>query len=85
MLLFCMLAGMAIASESAKPNEIYILADDLGYGEVGYNGQELIQTPELDALAAEGMKFTAHYAGPTHFSLMTGLHLDHAYIRSNSP
>ena len=43
-----MLAGMAIASESAKPNEIYILADDLGYGEVGYNGQELIQTPELD-------------------------------------
>ena len=39
-----------------KPNVIYILADDLGYGEVGYNGQEMIQTPELDALAEGGMK-----------------------------
>jgi arylsulfatase A len=88
--LLCLLAGSAIASESSKPNVIYILADDLGYGEVGYNGQELIQTPELDALAAGGMKFTAHYAGnavcaPTRCSLMTGLHPGHAYIRSNSP
>ena len=43
-----------------KPNVIYILADDLGYGEVGYNGQEMIQTPELDALAEGGMTFSAH-------------------------
>lgn len=90
MLLFCLLAVPTLASETAKPNVIYILADDLGYGEVGYNGQELIQTPELDALAAEGMTFTAHYAGsavcaPTRGSLMTGLHTGHAYIRSNSP
>ena len=73
-----------------KPNVIYILADDLGYGEVGYNGQEMIQTPELDALAEGGMKFSAHYSGnavcaPSRCSLMTGLHPGHAYIRANSP
>jgi arylsulfatase A-like enzyme len=73
-----------------RPNVIYILADDLGYGEVGYNGQELIQTPELDAMAKEGMTFSAHYCGsavcaPSRCSLMTGLHPGHAYIRSNSP
>ena len=73
-----------------KPNVIYILADDLGYGEVGYNGQEMIQTPELDALAEGGMTFSAHYSGnavcaPTRCSLMTGLHPGHAYIRANSP
>jgi arylsulfatase A-like enzyme len=80
-------AMMAVAE---KPNVIYILADDLGYGEVGYNGQELIKTPELDAMAAVGMKFSNHYSGnavcaPARCSLMTGLHPGHAYIRSNSP
>ena len=73
-----------------RPNVIYILADDLGYGEVGYNGQKWIQTPELDAMAKEGMTFSAHYCGsavcaPSRCSLMTGLHSGHAYIRSNSP
>jgi len=78
----------SIAAE--KPNIIYILADDLGYGEVGYNGQKLIQTPELDQLAEEGMRFTNHYCGnsvcaPSRCSLVTGLHPGHAYIRANSP
>ena len=73
-----------------KPNVIYILCDDLGYGEVGYNGQKLIKTPELDTLASKGMKFTNHYCGnavcaPSRASLLTGKHPGHAYIRSNSP
>ncbi|WP_269522384.1 arylsulfatase [Coraliomargarita parva] len=72
------------------PNVIYILADDLGYAEVGYNGQEKIQTPELDTMASQGMRFTNHYCGnsvcaPSRCSLMTGKHPGHAYIRSNSP
>jgi len=84
---FGLIAGAAAAE---KPNVIYILADDLGYGEVGYNGQEKIQTPELDALAAKGMRFVAHYCGnsvcaPSRCSLMTGKHPGHAYIRANSP
>lgn len=73
-----------------SPNIIYILCDDLGYGEVGYNGQQLIETPELDRLAAGGMHFTNHYCGnavcaPSRASLLTGKHPGHAYIRSNSP
>ena len=72
------------------PNVIYILCDDLGYGEVGYNGQQMIETPELDHLAANGMQFTDHYCGnavcaPSRASLMTGKHPGHAYIRANSP
>ncbi len=70
------------------PNIIYILADDLGYGEVGAYGQEIIQTPNIDALAASGMKFTQHYSGspvcaPSRYMLMTGLHPGHAFIRGN--
>lgn len=77
-------------SGTDKPNVIYILCDDLGYGEVGYNGQKMIETPELDALAAKGMRFTDHYCGnavcaPSRASLMTGQHPGHAYIRANSP
>ena len=82
-----LVAAVAVAE---KPNVIYILADDLGYGEVGYNGQQMIKTPELDAMAAGGMKFSNHYCGnavcaPARCSLMTGLHPGHAYVRSNSP
>lgn len=78
------------SSAGEKPNVIYILADDLGYGEVGYNGQEKIKTPELDAMAAQGMRFTRHYCGnavcaPTRCSLMTGKHPGRAHIRANSP
>lgn len=70
------------------PNIIYILADDLGYGELGCYGQEKIKTPHIDSLAAQGMKFTQHYSGspvcaPSRCVLMTGKHTGHAYIRDN--
>ena len=73
---------------SKKPNIVYILADDLGYGELGCYGQKYIRTPHLDSLAAEGMKFTQHYAGspvcaPSRCVLLTGKHTGHAYIRDN--
>lgn len=71
-----------------KPNVIYILADDLGYGDLGCYGQKIIQTPNIDRLASEGMRFTQHYAGctvsaPSRCSLLTGLHTGHSYIRGN--
>lgn len=69
-------------------NVIYILADDLGYGDVGCYGQEKIETPNIDRLASQGMLFTDHYSGtsvsaPSRASLMTGLHTGHTYIRGN--
>jgi arylsulfatase len=72
-----------------KPNIIYILADDLGYAEVGAYGQTKIETPNIDALAKNGMLFTQHYSSapvcaPARYMLMTGKHAGHAYIRSNS-
>src|SRR6185369_9286194 len=72
------------------PNIIFILADDLGYGELGCYGQKKIQTPNLDRLAAEGMRFTQCYAGstvcaPSRACLMTGLHTGHVSIRGNAP
>lgn len=75
-------------SESDRPNIIYILADDLGYGELGSYRQELIETPNLDALAAGGMRFTQHYTGapvcaPARCILMTGKHSGHAFVRGN--
>lgn len=71
-----------------KPNIIYILADDLGYGELGVYGQEKIKTPNIDALASSGLLFTQHYSGspvcaPSRYMLMTGKHAGHARIRSN--
>ena len=76
------------AGKTDQPNIIYILADDLGYGELGAYGQELIETPHLDALAAGGMIFTQHYSGapvcaPARCVLMTGQHGGHAYVRGN--
>ena len=70
------------------PNIVYILADDLGYGELGSYGQTKIRTPHLDRLAAEGMRFTQHYSGspvcaPSRGTLLTGLHTGHAQIRDN--
>lgn len=87
-------ACVAVKKESpdvvvaGKPNVVLILADDLGYGELGCYGQKLIQTPNIDQMAAEGMRFTDHYAGstvcaPSRCSLMTGLHTGHAYVRGN--
>lgn len=71
------------------PNIVIILADDLGHAELGCYGQEKIQTPRLDRLAREGMRFTQHYAGspvcaPSRCCLMTGKHGGHAWIRNNS-
>ncbi|MBT3541808.1 MAG: sulfatase-like hydrolase/transferase, partial [Opitutae bacterium] len=61
--LFTFLIIGLLCQAKKQPNVIYILADDLGYGEVGYNGQKMIKTPELDALATGGMRFTDHYCG----------------------
>lgn len=79
----------ASAADSAKPNIIYLLADDLGYGDLGSYGQQLIRTPHLDAMAAEGLRLTQHYAGapschPSRCVLFTGKHTGHAFIRGNS-
>ena len=73
---------------SRKPNLIFILADDLGYGDLGCFGQKKIKTPNLDGMAKKGMKLTQFYAGstvcaPSRCVLMTGLHTGHAYIRGN--
>jgi len=72
----------------SKPNIIYILADDLGYGDLGCYGQKVIQTPHLDKMAAEGMRFTRHYAGstvcgPSRSCLLEGKHSGHTYVRGN--
>ena len=71
------------------PNIIYILADDLGWGDLGAFGQSKIKTPHLDRMAAEGMRFTNFYAGgavcaPSRCALLTGRHLGHAAIRDNA-
>src|SRR5438034_11048730 len=70
------------------PNIIFILADDLGYGDLGCYGQTRIKTPNIDRLAAEGMRFTQCYAGstvcaPSRCCLMTGVHTGHSWIRGN--
>ncbi len=76
------------SSSIQKPNIIYILADDLGYGDLSCYGQKNFQTPNLDQLAKEGMMFTQHYSGstvcaPSRCSLMTGLTTGHSFIRGN--
>lgn len=83
------LATAALASSAEKkPNIVFILADDLGYGELGCYGQQKIKTPNIDRLASEGIKFTHHYTGapvcaPARCVLLTGRHLGNAEIRSN--
>ncbi len=84
-LVYCVLATHA---QAPKPNIIYILADDLGYGDVGSYGQKIIRTPHLDALAANGIRFTQHYAGapvcaPSRAILMTGRNAGHCWVRGN--
>ncbi len=74
--------------QNSRPNIIYILADDLGYGDLGCYGQEKFATPHLDQLASEGIRFTRHYSGstvcaPSRSVLMTGLHTGHTPIRGN--
>src|SRR5713226_6760084 len=84
-----LLSGVTHAAEPRKPNIIFILADDLGYGDLGCYGQKQIQTPSLDRLAADGVRFTQCYAGstvcaPSRCCLMTGYHNGHAVIRGNA-
>jgi len=81
-------AGSVFATEATKPNIIFILADDLGYGDLSCYGQEKFTTPNIDRLASEGMKFTQFYAGstvcaPSRCSLMTGYHTGRCFIRGN--
>jgi arylsulfatase A len=76
------------AGAAARPNIIFILADDLGYGDIGAFGQTKIRTPNLDRLTQQGMRFTQHYSGspvcaPSRCVLMTGKHPGHAAIRDN--
>lgn len=84
------IGGAALAGPRApRPNILFILADDLGYGDVGCFGQRKIATPGIDRLAEEGMRFTQAYAGaavcaPSRCCLMTGLHTGHARVRANA-
>ena len=90
LLAFLFLGSLATAPAAApRPNIIFILADDLGYGELGCYGQKLIQTPHLDRMAAEGIRFTQFYAGstvcaPSRSVLLTGKHLGHTTVRGNA-
>ncbi len=79
----------ASAAETSKPNILFIMADDLGYGHLGCYGQKLIRTPHLDRFAGQGMRFTQCYAGssvcaPSRSVLMTGLHGGHTPVRGNT-
>ncbi len=96
---FALLIATAIAFESSsipgatspgevRPNIIFIMADDLGYGDLGSYGQETLKTPHIDRLATEGIRFTQVYSGstvcaPSRCALMTGMHMGHATVRGN--
>lgn len=90
--LLCLLAWIGLgclAAAAGRPNLIWIMADDLGYGELGCYGQELIRTPQLDRMAREGMRFTRFYAGatvcaPSRSVLMTGQHHGRTRVRGNA-
>ena len=85
------MAGLTLttlAQQAAKPNILFILCDDMGYGDLGCYGQPYIATPNLDRMAAEGMRFTQAYAGspvsaPSRATLMTGQHTGHTHVRGN--
>ena len=83
-------ASVATAAIPERPNIIFIMADDLGYHDLGSYGQELILTPRLDLLAEQGIRFTDVYAGstvcaPARSVLMTGQHVGNTIIRGNFP
>lgn len=87
--LFLISPLLTATSVPERPNIIYILADDLGYGDLSCYGQQHFTTPHLDKMAQEGIRFTNHYSGstvsaPTRACLMTGLHTGHSYVRGNS-
>ena len=85
----CAETAPAAETPPPKPNIVFVLADDLGYGDLGCYGQKTIQTPRLDQMAAEGIRFTQFYAGstvcaPSRCVLMTGQHLGHCHVRGNA-
>jgi len=88
--LSCVAAQNVVAqTKSSQPNIIYILADDLGYGDLGCYGQQKFSTPNIDAMANDGMRFTQNYSGstvsaPSRCCLLTGKHTGHAAIRGNT-
>ena len=82
-----LLAGDGRGAER-RPNVVFLIADDLGYGDLGCFGQTKIRTPHIDQLAKEGMRLTQHYSGnavcaPSRCVLMTGKHTGHSAVRSN--
>lgn len=87
--LWFLIPSSARANDAKRPNILFILADDLGYGDLGCYGQKRIKTPHIDQLAADGMRFTQCYAGstvcaPSRCVLMTGLHTGHCTVRGNA-
>ncbi|MEM6514935.1 MAG: arylsulfatase [Bacteroidota bacterium] len=81
-------ASSKLSQDNARPNIIFILADDLGYGDLSFTGQRKFKTPNIDALARDGMFFNQHYSGstvcaPSRSALLTGLHTGHSEIRGN--
>lgn len=92
--LICTLAFLSVGGppnwgHASQPNLIWIMADDLGYGELGCYGQKVISTSQIDRMAAEGMKFTHFYSGatvcaPSRSVLITGLHHGHTRVRGNA-
>jgi arylsulfatase A-like enzyme len=89
LLAICLNSTAKSADPARAPNIVFILADDLGYGDLGCYGQKQIRTPNIDALAKEGLRFTQCYAGstvcaPSRCCLMTGLHTGHARVRGNA-
>ena len=81
--------GAAATASARPPNIIYILADDLGYGDLGCYGQKKFATPNIDRMAREGLRFTSFYAGctvcaPSRSALLTGQHTGHTPVRGNA-
>lgn len=87
-ILLLLVVSLLPAGEATKPNIIHILADDLGWADLGCYGQKVIRTPVLDRLASEGLRLTQHYAGstvcgPSRSALLTGRHTGHCPVRGN--
>ena len=83
-----MTPALACGQQSEKPNIIFVLCDDMGWGDLGCYGQQYISTPNIDRMAREGMQFMQAYCGspvsaPSRASLMTGQHSGHCHIRGN--
>jgi arylsulfatase A-like enzyme len=87
-ILLCLSAHVIAQNKKRKPDIVFILADDLGYGDIGCYGQQKIETPNIDQLAKQGLRFTQFYSGstvcaPSRASLLTGLHTGHTAVRGN--